>query len=70
MARVGASLLDARETSLQVVEEIQFGELTIAAAEGRLETDRPLWQILAALAFILLLMEWWFFHRRPEGAPA
>lgn len=66
-ASVGASLLDARETSLSSVEQMQFRELTVSATEAEVATDRPLWPLLALAAFGLLLVEWWFFQRRPGG---
>jgi len=63
----GASLLSMSETSLSSVDEIEFEELTVAAAASALKTDRALWPYLAFIAFILLFVEWWFFQRRPGG---
>ena len=65
----GASLLSLSETSLSSVDEIEFEELTVAAAGAALKTDRALWPYLAFVAFILLFFEWWFFQRRPGGRP-
>lgn len=62
---VSVSLLDAMETSLSRVNQIQFNELTVSAAEELLDSDRPLWSTLALIAFIVLLAEWWFFQRPP-----
>jgi len=69
VASVGVGLLDSRETSLKTVKEIQFRELSVTAADGMIKNDRPLWTILAILAFVVLLVEWWFFQKRPSGVP-
>ncbi|MBX3436637.1 MAG: BatA and WFA domain-containing protein [Planctomycetaceae bacterium] len=67
--RVGASLLDATETSLLGVDEIHFRELSVAANTTPATMDRPLWPWLALSAFAVLLGEWWLFLRRPGGVP-
>ena len=59
-----ASLLSTRETSLASIDELQFGELTVDAAETEVQTDRPIWPYLAMAGFGLLLAEWWYSHRR------
>ena len=61
----GAGLLSPTETSLGSVGEIEFEELTVAAATSSLKTDRALWPYLAFMAFVLLFVEWWYFQRRP-----
>lgn len=67
-ARIGASLLSASESALEGVDKIRFNEeVSVSAAAGPLEADRSLWLPLAALAFLLLLAEWWLFQRRPAG---
>ena len=70
VSRFGVSLMNATETSLYSVDEIQFRELKVTAEEDRLSSDKPLWPTLAALAFIVLLLEWWYFQRKPAGIPA
>ncbi len=65
--RVGASLLDEGESSLASVEEIQFREVAVGAAETTVKNDKPLWKYLAIGAFVVLLIEWWYFQRRPVG---
>lgn len=67
---VSVSLLNADETLLGAVEKIEFNELSVAAADEVLDTDQPLWPILATIAILLLVLEWGFFQRRPAGAPA
>lgn len=68
--RTGASLLNPTETSLAGVDEIQFRELKVAAEEDRLQSDKPLWPKLALAAFCMLLIEWWYFQKKPAGMPA
>jgi hypothetical protein len=68
--RFGAALLNSTETSLFSVDEIQFRELKVSASEERLKTDKPLWPKLAAAAFAMLLLEWWFFQKKPAGMPS
>lgn len=62
---LGAGLLDPRESSLAGVEEIQFREVSVGAAETTVRNDQPLWKYLAIMAFVVLLIEWWYFQRRP-----
>ena len=64
-ATFAAALLSPLETSLIGVEELEFNEVKVAAAGEAVASDRPLWHWLAAGAFVLLLAEWWAFHRRP-----
>ncbi len=67
--RIGASVLSASETSLGAVDQIQFNDqLTVRAASAAPKTDRPLWWPIAACGFALLLVEWWWFQRRPLTA--
>jgi len=61
---VGTGLLNSTETSLIAVEQLRFTELTVAAEQtDRVDSDRPLWWILALLAFCVMLFEWWYFQR-------
>ena len=64
--KVGASLLSAKETSLEGAEEIRFNEdLSVAAAGSAPKMDRSLWPLLAMIAFCVLLVEWLYYHRSP-----
>jgi hypothetical protein len=69
--RLGASVLSAEETSLAQVDQIEFNDQlkVSAASRGSAKTDRALWWPLACAAFVLLLVEWWFFQRRPMSVP-
>jgi len=65
VATVGASVLDAGESSLVSADEIvpRDEELRVAASTTTIDTDRPLWPTLAWIAFVVLLVEWWYFQR-------
>ena len=63
-ASIGTGLLSPLETSLSAVEELKFAELSVTTDESELiESDRQLWWTLAMLAFVFLLVEWWYFQR-------
>jgi Ca-activated chloride channel family protein len=69
-ARVGVSLLDSMETSLASVKQLRFREnQQVAATNERIDQDRPLWPTFALAGLGLLLVEWWYFQRRPGGWP-
>ncbi len=61
---IGTGLLNPLESSLQVADEVRFTELSVSSTDtSRLESDQPLWWLLAMLAFVLMLAEWWYFQR-------
>ncbi|MDB6152437.1 MAG: hypothetical protein JWL90_890 [Chthoniobacteraceae bacterium] len=66
--RMGASLVSAAESSLAGIDQIEFADqLTVRAADASvLKSDRTLWWPLLCMAFGLLLLEWWFFQKRPS----
>jgi hypothetical protein len=68
----GASLLSADETSLAAVDAIELDDhLQITAAPAAsARRDRALWWPLALVGFFVLLVEWWFYHRRPATVAA
>ncbi len=67
-ATLPASLLSGRETGLAAVAQLEFDEdLTVEASATGVRMDRALWPLLAALAFCLMMGEWWYYHRRPGG---
>jgi hypothetical protein len=68
-SEISVSLLNPLETSLVSVEEIQFSEVPVSAAQAQIDTDKPLWGEFALIAFFLLLLEWWYFQRKPSGIP-
>lgn len=66
---MGASLLSGRESSLQSVENLQFRELTVTAADKPLELDRSFWPTVLWFALAVLLFEWWYFNRPKRLIP-
>lgn len=66
-AKTGASLLNAGESGLKVVDAIQFREVTVKANEDKVESDQPLWRHFAIAGLLVLALEWWYFQRRPGG---
>ncbi|MEZ6043348.1 MAG: BatA and WFA domain-containing protein [Planctomycetaceae bacterium] len=61
---IGTGLLNPLETSLDSSAEIQFSEMKVETeADAVLESDRPLWWILALAAFFIMLLEWWYYQR-------
>ena len=67
---MGVSLINSTETSLKGVDEIQFREVKVGAESERVKTDKPLWSTLAVIAFVVLMLEWWYFQKRPSGMPS
>ncbi len=66
--RVGVGLLSPSETTLAGVGQIEFNEhLQVAAAAVVVKTDWPLWPVLLLGALSLMLVEWWFFQKKPGG---
>jgi hypothetical protein len=65
VASIGVSLLTVNETALSTVDQLQFRELAVGKAGEMLKSDHPLWPALAGVGFALLLVEWWYFQRRP-----
>ncbi|RLS53001.1 MAG: VWA domain-containing protein [Planctomycetota bacterium] len=62
---MGVSLLNARESSLSGVDTLVAKEAEVSANEMKSSMDRPLWTLLAGGALIVLMVEWWFYQRRP-----
>ena len=44
-------------------ETIKLGQATIEQASEEDVGQREIWPWLAGLAFVVLLVEWWVFHR-------
>jgi hypothetical protein len=65
---IGASLLSTAETCLEAVEDIVFNEdLAVSANTEVVKAERPLWSVLAMIAFVAMMIEWWYFQRRAGG---
>ncbi len=64
--RIGASLLSLQETSLKAVSEVEFGDhVAVMVGEEVKKADRSLWWIVALMGYGVLLLEWWWFQRKP-----
>lgn len=69
VASAGTSLQSLSETELATVDSLQMKEIKVGASQVALKTDRPLGPWLAGAGFLLLLVEWWYFQKRPAGLP-
>lgn len=58
------NLFNADESNIQPRETIQIGRSTVTPAASAQIGQRELWQWLAALALLILMIEWQVFHRR------
>lgn len=64
VASVGTGLLNSLETSLVRIEEIKPLDGTAKVEQtDKVDTDKPLWWLMALGAFLLMLFEWWYFQR-------
>ena len=69
--RIGVSLLSPAESSFAAVDQIEFNEqLKVTGASGTPRSDRSLWWLISLIALAVLLVEWWWFNRRPVAVSA
>ncbi|HZR16746.1 MAG TPA: VWA domain-containing protein [Verrucomicrobiae bacterium] len=57
-------LLDAAESNIKPRDELQLGKYTSVAATTRQRTNAEVWRSIAGLGLLVLLIEWWYYHRR------
>jgi hypothetical protein len=57
-------LLDAAESNIQPRDELQLGKYTKVKATSMQRANMELWRSIAGLALLVLLGEWWYYHRR------
>jgi len=57
-------LLDANESNIKPRDELQLGQYTKITATKMQRANLELWRSIAALALVVLLIEWWYYHRR------
>ena len=57
------NLLDAQVSALSHSATAPIPEISAATADGFQPMTQEVWRIPALLAFIMLLLEWWFYHR-------
>jgi hypothetical protein len=58
------NLLDAAESNIKPRDELQLGKYTKVSATTRQRANMELWRTIAALGLLVLLAEWWYYHRR------
>ncbi len=58
------NLLDAAESNIKPREEFQLGKFNKVQATTLQRTNMELWRTFAGVAVLVLLGEWWFYHRR------
>ncbi|HZV35723.1 MAG TPA: VWA domain-containing protein [Verrucomicrobiae bacterium] len=58
------ALLDAAESNIKPREELQFGKYNKVSATTLHRANMELWRSIAAVALLVLLFEWWYYHRR------
>ena len=68
--RIGVSLVAASESSLEAFAQLNFPEVSVSAAEATVKSDEPLWGWFAMAGLCLLVLEWWYFQKKPWGIPA
>jgi len=62
---IGMSLLSSTETSLQKLSSVKFNEITVTVNEEEAQTDKSLWGMITFIAFLFLIVEWWYFQKKP-----
>ncbi len=67
--RIGVSLLSSQESSMSSVEKLNFPEVSVGAATQTVKTDQPLWTWFAFAGLLFLILEWWYFQKKPAGVP-
>jgi hypothetical protein len=63
------NLFDENESNIQPRDAIQVGRAEVTPTISQKIGQRELWQWLAALALIVLMIEWQVFHRRTFPSP-
>jgi hypothetical protein len=57
-------LLDSAESNIKPRDELQLGKYTKVTATTVQRANLELWRTIAGLALLVLLIEWWYYHRR------
>ena len=58
------NLLDAAESNIKPHDELQLGKFTKVTATTTKRANMEVWRTIAALGLLVLLGEWWYYHRR------
>ena len=62
---VGISLLSPLETSLEKLNSVKFNEISVKVNEEEAQTDKSLWGLITFIAFLFLIIEWWYYQKKP-----
>lgn len=58
------NLLDASESAIESRDVLKLGKYGRVEATLQLDADKELWRWFAITCLLLLVFEWWFYHRR------
>jgi hypothetical protein len=58
------NLLDSAESNTKPHSELQLGKYTKVTATTLQRTNMELWRTIAGLGLFVLMVEWWYYHRR------
>ena len=58
------NLLDAAESAIESRDVLKLGKYGRVEATLPLDADKELWRWFAITCLLLLVFEWWFYHRR------
>jgi len=59
-----SDLLDSAESNIKPRDELQLGEHTKVTATTMQRTNMELWRTIASIGLVVLMIEWWYYHRR------
>lgn len=59
-----ANLLDAQESNVRPQDTLQVGKYTEVVATSQKRADLEYWRWFALGALAVMMVEWWWFHRR------
>lgn len=57
-------LLDAAESNIRPQDALKLGKYTRVAATTLQRANLEVWRTIAGLALLMLLVEWWYYHKR------
>jgi hypothetical protein len=59
-----SDLLDSAESNTKPRGELQLGQYTKVTATTIQRTNMELWRTIASIGLVVLMIEWWYYHRR------
>ena len=58
------NLLDGVESDIEAKDILELGQYGRVEATVQLDSNKELWRWFAIICLLLLMFEWWFYHRR------